>query len=150
MNGEAAIDTLPFHEQVQGEVEALLVAARAELVVSRNHEYPNEAVGIVCADGDVYPLINQARSNRRFEVGETLVGEAINHLKYRNKHPVAVYHSHPESDSGPSVRDQMLMQEMPKAINIIVGMDGIAAWLWDEELRFVTKIPLEAPDVEHP
>ena len=149
MTDEPLINNLFFHQQVKGEVEKILAASRADLIASRNLEYPNEAVGIVCADGDVYPLINQARSNRRFEVGETLVGEAINHLKYRDKHPVAVYHSHPESDSGPSKRDQMLMQEMPKAINIIVGMDGIAAWLWDGELRFVAKIPLEAPNVEH-
>lgn len=130
-------------ENFNSEVEALLAAARQDIVASRNESYPNEAVGIICADGDVYPLINQARSAHRFSVGETLVGEAINHLKYRNKMPVAVYHSHPESASGPSGRDEMMMQEMPGAVFVIVGSDGISAWLWDEELISVAKIPLE-------
>ena len=124
-------------------VGALLVTARQDIVASRNESYPNEAVGIICADGDVYPLINQARSAHRFSVGETLVGEAINHLKYRGKMPVAVYHSHPESASDPSQHDQAMMQEMPGAVFVIVGSDGIAAWMWDEELVFIAKIPLE-------
>lgn len=132
-----------FHLEIRDEVEALLGTARADLLAARHKDYPNEAVGILCADGSVYPLINQARSSKRFEVGETAVGEAINHLKYRGRFPVAVYHSHPTSDSGPSERDKMLMQEMPNAVNVIIGKDGIAAWLWDEALRFVARIPLE-------
>ena len=124
-------------------VGELLSHARNSLVQHRNESYPNEAIGILCADGEVYPLINQARSPHRFEVGETLVGEAINHLKYRGKLPVAVYHSHPETGSGPSARDELMMQEMPGAVFVIVGDDGIAAWLWDDELRFIVRSPLE-------
>lgn len=132
-----------FHLEIQDEVEALLAVARTDLLAARDKDHPNETVGILCADGDVYPLINQARSGERFEVGETLVGEAINHLKYRGRMPVAVYHSHPTRGSGPSERDKMMMAEMPKAVFVIIGNDGIAAWLWDDELRFVVKIPLE-------
>ena len=132
-----------FHQEIRDEVEALLDAARTELRAASSEDYPNEAVGILCADAAVYPLINQARSPKRFEVGETLVGEAINHLKYRGKYPVAVYHSHPTSTPEPSERDKMLMRETPKSVHVIVGNDGIAAWLWDDELRFVAKIPLE-------
>ena len=132
-----------FHLEIRDEVEALLLVARADLLAARHDGYPNEAVGILCADGSVYPLINQARSSKRFEVGETAVGEAINHLKYRGRFPVAVYHSHPTSDSGPSERDKMMMEEMPNALFVIIGKDGIAAWLWDEALRFVSRIPLE-------
>ena len=140
---DTAVENLSFHQQIKDEVEAILVAARPDLIASRDEGYPNEAVGIICSDAEVYPLINQARSSHRFEVGETLVGEAVNHLKYRDKHPIAVYHSHPESDSGPSARDEMMMKEMPKATFVIVGIDGIAAWLWDGELQSVVKIPLE-------
>ena len=130
-------------ENLENATELLLTSASEDLVEARDDAYPNEAVGILCYDGAVYPLINQARSPHRFEVGETLVGEAINHLKYRGKMPVAVYHSHPTSDSGPSARDEMMMQEMPGAVFVIVGVDGIAAWMWEDELRSVGKITLE-------
>jgi proteasome lid subunit RPN8/RPN11 len=124
-------------------VGELLIEARTDLIHHRNEVYPHECVGIICYDALVFPLINQARSDHRFEVGTTLVGEAINHLKYRDKVPVAVYHSHPERDSDPSDRDLMMMREMDGAVFVIIGNNGIAAWLWDDELRFITKIPLE-------
>ena len=134
---------IPFHEEVKDQLETILIIVRPYLVEQRDNEYPNEAVGIICADATHYPLINQARSPKRFEVSKQLVGEAINHLKYRDRHPIAVYHSHPESDSGPSNRDTMMMEEMPQATFVIVGDDGIAAWMWDDELRFVLRIPLK-------
>ncbi len=134
---------LPFHEQVREPLEAILVAVREELVAHRAKDYPNEAVGIITADGTTYPLINQARSPKRFEVSEQLVTEAIAQLKVRKRHPVAVYHSHPESSSDPSKRDENMMAEMPQATFVIVGQDGIAAWMWDEQLRFILKIPLK-------
>lgn len=134
----------PFHELVREPLEAILVVVRPYLVEQRAHHYPNEAVGIICADGTHYPLINQARSPKRFEVSQLLVNEAIIHLKNSNRHPIAVYHSHPDSSSDPSKRDEMLMAEMPQSTSVIVGSDGIAAWMWDDELRFILRIPLKA------
>lgn len=133
----------PFHVQVAPQVEALMTVARPYLIEQRDNDYPNEAVGILCADATIFPLINQARSGHRFEVSEALVTEAIAQLKVRKRRPVAVYHSHPESDSGPSKRDIMMMTEMPQATFVIVGSDGISAWMWDDELRFVVKVPLK-------
>ena len=136
-------DEQPFHVRVAGQLVSILETARPELLASRDDSYPDEAVGILCADATVYPLINQARSPKRFEVSEQLVTEAIAQLKVRKRNPVAIYHSHPESDSGPSKRDTAMMAEMPQATFIIVGNDGIAAWMWDDELRFVTRVPLK-------
>lgn len=139
------IDTapaVPFHETVAEPLRAILVAVREDLIAHRNSDYPNEAVGIITADATIYPLINQARSHKRFIVSQQLVAEAINHLKYRNHLPIAVYHSHPTSTSSPSKSDENMMTEMPQSTFVIVGDDGIAAWMWDEELRFVTRIPL--------
>ncbi len=132
-----------FHEEVAPQLETLLTAARTDLTKHRDDDYPNEAVGILCADGTVYPLINQARSHKRFEVSERIVTEAIAQLKVRKRHPVAIYHSHPTSTSEPSNRDIMMMQEMPQASFVIVGSDGIAAWMWNDELRFIVKVPLK-------
>ncbi len=122
--------------------ETLMVEAAPALVAHRNDSYPHEAVGIVCSDGSTYPLINQARSGHRFEVSEVLVQEAITILSERGLQPVAVYHSHPESVSGPSNRDISMMQHMPGALSIIVGKDGIAAWLWNDGLQSVGKVQL--------
>ena len=142
------VDIRPFNEQVADPLTLVLAVARPSLIQHRDDDYPNEAVGILCVDGTCYPLINQARSNKRFEVSEQLVTEAIAQLKARKRRPVAVYHSHPTSDSSPSKRDVMMMEEMPQASFIIVGNDGIAAWMWDNELRFIAKIPLEESDGE--
>ena len=134
---------MTFCEEIAPQLETLLNAARTDLTKHRDDDYPNEAVGILCADATTYPLINQARSPKRFEVSEALVTEAIAQLKVRKRHPVAIYHSHPTSTSEPSNRDTMMMQEMPQASFVIVGSDGIAAWMWDDELRFVVKVPLK-------
>ncbi len=134
---------MTFCEEIAPQLETLLNSARTDLTKHRDGDYPNEAVGILCADATVYPLINQARSHKRFEVSEQIVTEAIAQLKVRKRHPIAIYHSHPTSTSEPSKRDTMMMQEMPQASFIIVGSDGIAAWMWDDELRFVVKVPLK-------
>ena len=120
----------------------LMEKAAVKLLDHRHDAYPEEAVGILCSNGDIYPLINQARSGHRFEVSETLSKEAIEILKNRGKEPVAVYHSHPMSSSGPSNRDVAMMMNMPGALSIVIGIDGIAAWLWDNCLQSVGRIPL--------
>ena len=140
------VDISQFHRQVADPLSLVLAVARPQLIANSDADYPYEAVGILCVDGTCYPLINQARSHKRFEVSELLVTEAIAQLKVRKRHPVAVYHSHPTSTSEPSARDILMMKEMPQASFVIVGSDGIAAWMWDEELRFIVKIPLEEVD----
>jgi len=120
----------------------LMEFCASEILTHRDEIYPHEAVGILTADGATYPLINQARSSKRFEVNESQVKEAIDVLNDVGKTPVAIYHSHPESASGPSQRDISLMQRMPGALSVIIGQDGIAGWLWDDQLHSVGKIPL--------
>lgn len=120
----------------------LMEDAAVRMADHRDDAYPEEAVGILCSNGDTYPLINQARSGHRFEVSETLVKEAIEILENRGKEPVAMYHSHPTSAASPSARDVSMMMNMPGALSIVVGIDGIAAWLWDDVLQSVGRIPL--------
>lgn len=120
----------------------LMEAAAVRMANHRDNAYPQEAVGILCSNGDSYSLINQARSGHRFEVSEVLVKEAIEILESRDMEPVAMYHSHPTSAASPSGRDVSMMMNMPGALSIIVGIDGIAAWLWDDVLQSVGRIPL--------
>ena len=129
------------HEFVQASI-TLMETASVEMVNHRDDVYPHEAVGVLCADGSCFPLINQARSAHRLEVSAFLVSEAIDMLVERGLSPVAFYHSHPTSASGPSNRDIQMMQTKPGALFVIVGQDGIAAWLWDESLQSAGKIPL--------
>ena len=129
-------------EETKSAVSELITFAAISLVMHRDSDYPHEAVGILCSDGSIYPLINQARSAHRFEVSQPLVKEAIGVLTQRGMEPIAVYHSHPTSSSGPSKRDIMLMETMPGSLSIIIGQDGIAAWLWDGGLQSVTRINL--------
>jgi proteasome lid subunit RPN8/RPN11 len=130
-------------EEVAPAVTDLLNHIAEPLLTQRDLEYPNEAVGLVTDLFEVFPLINQARSPKRFEVSQRLVAEGIEQLAKHYQRPVAIYHSHPTSASGPSARDVLLMKENPGSLNLIVGMDGIAAWMWwEDELRSVTRIPL--------
>ncbi|MDK1103813.1 MAG: Mov34/MPN/PAD-1 family protein [Actinomycetota bacterium] len=122
--------------------KVLMEAAGFDLLNHRNRDYPNEAVGIICADGTCYPLINQARSSSRFEVSITLVREAMEILVRRDLDPVAIYHSHPTSSSDPSARDGIMMSELSGVLFVVIGNDGIAAWTWNGKLQSVVKIPL--------
>lgn len=119
----------------------LMEEASLSMLQHRNDSYPNEAVGILCSDGVTFPLINQSRSPHRFNVSQTLVEEALETLTRRGHSPVAMYHSHPEADSSPSNRDLAMMETMPGSLSIIVGIDSIAAWRWNDGLESVGKIP---------
>jgi proteasome lid subunit RPN8/RPN11 len=133
--------TVEAKEFMQASV-TLMETAAAEMVEHRDDVYPHEAVGVLCDDGSCFPLINQARSPHRLEVSAILVGEAIDMLVERGLSPVAFYHSHPTSASGPSNRDIQMMQTKPGALFVIVGQDGIAGWLWDDGLQSAGKIPI--------
>ena len=122
--------------------ETLLESAASEMLAHRDEVYPNEAVGVLCDDGSCYPLINQARSAHRLEVSAFLVSEAIAMLVERGKSPVAFYHSHTTSSSGPSARDVEMMQTKPEALFVIIGQDGISGWMWDDGLQAVGVVPL--------
>lgn len=131
----------PAQEFIQA-ATFLMETAAVEMSNHRDEVYPHEAVGILCSDGSCFPLINQARSAHRLEVSAILVGEAVDMLTERGLSPVAFYHSHPTSASGPSLRDISMMQTKPQALFVIVGQDGIAGWLWDDSLHSVGKVPL--------
>ena len=121
----------------------LMESASVVMMDHRDDDYPHEAVGILCSDGTNYRLINQARSAHRFEVSATLSAEAMSVLLGRDKEPIAIYHSHPTSPSGPSKRDITMMETQPGALSIIVGVSDISAWVWDNEgLQPVGRIPL--------
>lgn len=128
-------------------VETLMGVASTDMLTHRNDVYPQEAVGILCSDGSSYPLVNQARSPHRFEVSSPLVSEAVSMLNDVGKFPVAVYHSHPDSASGPSTRDISFMQAMKGAVSVIIGIDGISGWLWDvDENRLMSVGYVSLPD----
>ena len=121
---------------------ALMEACAVDMKKHRDKSHPEEAVGVLCSDGSSYPLINQARSNHRFEVSETLLEEAISMLNDVGKQPVAIYHSHPDTASSPSRRDIEMMKTMPGALSVIVGLDGIAGWIWNNGIHSVGRIDL--------
>ena len=117
-------------EYVEAAVELMEMTSN-KIIEHRNDAYPQECVGIVCSDGAVARLINQSRSDKRFEVSETLVSEVVSTLLSGDHRPVAMYHSHPDGDSSPSDRDITMMETMPGTLSIIIGHDGLAAWRWD-------------------
>lgn len=65
-----------------------------------------EAVGIIWSDSSVTPLVNQARSSKRFSVSETLFAETLARVDPAEKTMVSLYHSHPSGALFPSSEDQ--------------------------------------------
>lgn len=125
---------------IEAGIGAVISDASSALYEARDDAYPEEGVGILCIDATVYPLINQARSHKRFVVSERLVLEKQLELYEQGFSPVAFYHSHPTSPAGPSNRDLHWMEEHPRQVSVIVGNDGIAAWWWDEESILLARI----------
>lgn len=121
-------------------VGTLISDAAPFLEEARLDAYPDEGVGIICIDATVYPLINQARSHKRFAVSERLVHEAQMQLQEDGFTPVAFYHTHPSDPASPSAGDMRWMEEHPHQVSVIVGNDGIAAWWWDEESILLARI----------
>lgn len=128
-------------KELQPTLTELLEWVAEGLIEEVDGRLPNEAVGLLCEDGTILSLINQARSPDRFEVSNRLVHEAITEAVDRGYHPLAIYHSHPTKDSWPSKRDDVMMELLAEVPFVIVGIDGIAAWMWEDgETRFITKV----------
>jgi proteasome lid subunit RPN8/RPN11 len=65
-----------------------------------------EAVGIIWSDSSISPLVNQARSSKRFAVSESLFAETLAQVDPAEKTMVSLYHSHPSGAMFPSSEDQ--------------------------------------------
>ena len=133
MSGEVAVDDEIVFSTQSSAVRSMVEHVANSLICARDNAYPNEAVGYVCSDATLYPLINQARSPRRFEVSDTLIKEAIEEILRDGVEPAMIYHSHPTSDSTPSNRDKLMMVELVGAVFVIVGKDDISAWCYKDE-----------------
>lgn len=120
----------------------LLPEVASTLIEISAYESPNEAVGILCLDGTIFPLINQARSGSRYIVSNRLFNEAINELTGKGLYPVGVYHSHPNRDHHPSTPDRAFMEENAGVISIIVSVqdETVAAWTYDGEVKLLTEV----------
>ena len=114
-------------------IEALITFSAGSLIHARDNAYPNEAVGYIRTDAILHPLINQARSPKRFEVSDTLAKEAVDEIVRDGAEPAMIYHSHPASDSTPSNRDKLMMTELVGAVFVIVGKDDISAWCYRDK-----------------
>ncbi len=128
-------------EALRNGVMSLMKDAHGDLSVAHEDAYPLEGVGILTADTIVYPLINQARSAKRFIVNEKLVHEAQMELTKQGHSPVAFYHTHPTGTSSPSARDELWMEENNSSVMVIVGPKSIAGWVWTDRLHSLGKIP---------
>lgn len=70
-----------------------------------------EVVGLVLDQGQHVPLVNQARSYIRFDIGPTQFDDVVRNLP-SDLRVLAFYHSHPAGNLTPSIedQDQMLFQ----------------------------------------
>lgn len=71
---------------------------------------PEEVVGLVLSDGSTIPLINQARSDRRFEVSVAQLANVLSLINPDTHLVYSLYHSHPGSSLDLSPADQTNMR----------------------------------------
>jgi proteasome lid subunit RPN8/RPN11 len=95
--------------------------------------HPIEAVALVTSSGHIWPLINQRRSEGSYMVSQRQMEEAFDNARGRHQSPVAFFHSHPTRTADPSPHDEAQMAEVSGSLFFIYGIDGLAAWIWDDE-----------------
>lgn len=112
---------------------------------------PYEAVALVSSRASIRPLINQRRSKHSFAVSEAQIAEAAEDFSDAGEYPVAIFHSHPTQDSAPSSTDVEQMRQLGNGYTfLIMGIDGLAAWVWNDEDDSITQmgyVSHEQPDL---
>ena len=121
-------------------LQGLLESLDFDLRDLADYAAPEEACGLLCHDGTIQPLINQARSTHRFVVSSTLLKEAIDELTSQGSFPIAVYHSHPTRTSYPSRQDEQTLKDSPDLISVIVGTDATTAWIYNDVLLNIAEV----------
>jgi proteasome lid subunit RPN8/RPN11 len=94
---------------------------------------PEEVVGLVLSDGATVRLINQARSDSRFEVGVPQLAQALADINPETHTVIGIYHSHPQGSLNLSTHDQKNMKtqwSVGFSLPWIVMVDDFRASIW--------------------
>lgn len=95
------------------------------LVEHARRDAPNECCGAIgVRDGEavsVHPLVNQAASPLRFELGFDLY-TATQEIEAAGNEVGAIYHSHPKTEPAPSQTDINWSEQWPGIEWVIVGL----------------------------
>lgn len=121
-----------------------------ELIFSHmEDDLPLEACGLVWSDGSITRLINQARSETRFAVSQTLLAEELAQVDVDEKLMVAFYHSHPRGLLELSNEDHASFKDQSSYVNLpwlIVTSDRRARiFVWSSLHQSPMSEELEVP-----
>ncbi len=82
----------------------------------------------------VLPIKNSRPSYRSFELDSMEHYEAWNRADEEEMEIVGVYHTHPHSKASPSAWDRESMENY-QTLWVIVGVDGIKGYVWDDGVK---------------
>ena len=104
---------------------------RDAIAEHRTDDSPNEAVGLIWADGTIFRLVNEADDpTKAFRVNRHRIMAAVNESPYP---PVALYHTH-AGEANPSLADSQMLAQLAATNTsptmLIFGCDGLRAFRW--------------------
>ena len=86
---------------------------------------PAECVGVLSGQGQTilgwHPLTNQWQDGRRFLADSTELIALLRQLREEERELVAIYHSHPQADTTPSLTD-LQQAYYPNALYLIISL----------------------------
>ena len=98
-----------------------------EMIAHCNSYLPFEGCGLLSGTGNqvrhLWPLHNEAESNKNFYVSKHYVEAAIKQAAQKNDRILAVFHSHPTTSALPSSYD-LLQHADPEVHMVIISFKG--------------------------
>lgn len=93
-------------------------------------EYPLEACGLLVGEGrkvkQIFPMNNVKNSNSEYLIDPEQQFKAFRRIWREKKKLLGIYHSHPQSEAFPSVKDKK-MAFYPEVIYIIVSLQNFSS-----------------------
>jgi proteasome lid subunit RPN8/RPN11 len=113
------------------DLAALVALCRDAIAEHRDADSPNEAVGLVWADGSTCRLVNEdPEPTMAFRVNRHRIMAILNDSPFP---PVALYHTH-AGEANPSLADSQMLGQLaatnPSPTMLIFGSDGLRAFCW--------------------
>jgi proteasome lid subunit RPN8/RPN11 len=104
---------------------------RDAIAEHRSDDSPNEAVGLIWADGSICRLVNEdPEPTKAFRVNKHRIMAMVNS---NPSPPVALYHTH-TGEANPSLADSQMLCQLAQTNTsptmLIFGSDGLRAFRW--------------------
>ena len=95
-----------------------------------------ERVGFIIPQNEIIEVKNT--SEKPYD-GFIVAAEDIIHYT-EERGAIATWHTHPNQDANLSGEDNKIFLNWPDLIHFIIGNDGVRAYKYDEELKYIVEV----------